>query len=375
MTRLVDPVAVVLGTRPEAIKLAGIVRGLGDRAWVIHTGQHYDAVLGGDVLADVGFPAPHVHLAVGGSSRGVQIGAALQELDAHLAEVAPAAVVVQGDTNATVAAALAANARDLPLVHVEAGLRSFDRAMPEEHNRVVVDHLADLCCAPTEVAAGYLRNEAIPAERIVVTGNTVVEAVADLLPDPAPRQVLVAALGLVPDGYLVATIHRPENTDDPAVVARILVALADAGLPVVLPLHPRTRHRLEAFGLGSLLDPLVVVDPLPPRDFLALAAEARGWVSDSGGLQEEASVLRKPLVVVRRSTERPEVLGTFAHLVAPGADLLPAVRRLVVDPSWARSLASLPCPYGDGTASDRILEELARLTQQTRPLAPVPTLA
>ncbi len=355
-------VAVVLGTRPEAIKLVELVDGLGPAAWIVHTGQHYDPVLGDDVLASVGFPDPHVRLDVGGATRGRQIGRGVAELDDLLRAQAPRAVVVQGDTNATVAAALAANACEIPVVHVEAGLRSFDRAMPEEHNRVVVDHLSDLCCAPTTTAAAHLRREGLAEERIVVTGNTVVEAVVRLLPPPSERSALrVAVAPTVAGRFVLATFHRPENVDDPATLALVLDALAALDVPVVVPLHPRTRARIEAHGLNGALAALTIVAPLPPRTFLALAAEAALWISDSGGLQEEASVLKRPVVVVRRSTERPEVLGTFADLVAPGPELIEAAAARLADVTLADRLAAVPCPYGDGTASATIVERISTL--------------
>lgn len=257
-------VAVVLGTRPEAIKLADLVHLLGARAWVLHTGQHYDAALGDDVLASVGFPPPDEVLDVGGASRGEQIGRATTLLDARFREQRPAGVVVQGDTNATLAGALAANANDVPVVHVEAGIRSHDRAMPEEHNRV----------SWTTWLSGAARRRR-----------------------PAWRTSLRRA-------------------------------------------------------------------PLPPRQFLALSAEATVWVSDSGGLQEEASILKRPVVVVRRSTERPEVLGSFAELVGPEG-VASAVQRWLDDDRARAQLHELPSPFGDGRASERINAIVTELTGGT----------
>jgi len=170
-------VVVVLGTRPEIIKLGHIIRLLGSAASIVHTGQHFNTGLSQVFLDAFGLPAPNAVLGVGGARRGVQIGRIVEKLDGFLRTNSPDAIVVQGDTNSAVAGALAANACDIPLVHVESGLRSFDRRMPEEHNRVVADHLADLCCAPTEVNRSNLRDEGIPEDRIVVTGNTIVEAV------------------------------------------------------------------------------------------------------------------------------------------------------------------------------------------------------
>ncbi|NAZ75753.1 UDP-N-acetylglucosamine 2-epimerase (non-hydrolyzing) [Kineococcus sp. T13] len=350
-----------MGTRPEAIKLAEVVRRLGAAGLLVHTGQHYDAAMWSDVTAQLGFGAEPLALGVGGSSRGQQLGAAVAALDTTFARHRPSAVVVQGDTTAALAGALAANAADLPLVHVEAGLRSFDRRMPEEHNRVLIDHLADLCCAPTPTAVANLRAEGVADERILLTGNTVVESVQQLLPAPEERERIVTGLGL-PRRFLLLTLHRPENTDDPRVLRQVLAELGEVaaeGLPVVFPVHPRTLARLRAAGLGELLDAFTTIAPQPPAQFLALQAAARLVVSDSGGVQEEVSVLKKRLVVVRRSTERPEVVGTFATLVPAGVRLAAAVRSaLAEDPA---ALAALPSPYGDGSASRVVVESIVKL--------------
>jgi UDP-N-acetylglucosamine 2-epimerase (non-hydrolysing) len=356
-------VAVIYGTRPEIIKLGGVVRRLGRDALLIHTGQHFDATMSDDVAEHVGMPVPDVRLEVGGLARAGQIAAALRGLDDVLAGRHVSAVVVQGDTNATVAGALAANARGLPLVHVEAGLRSHDRAMPEEHNRVVTDHLADLLCAPTPEAVANLAREGIRGEHVALTGNTVVEAVRAMLPAPAHRAALLDSLGLSPTRYVLATVHRPENTDDPCTLATILEQLATLPLEVVLPLHPRTAAATRRHGLEPLLGGLRVLDSLGPRTFLGLAAEAAVLVSDSGGLQEECTVIGRPLVVVRRSTERPESMAEFARLAPGGRGLARAVREILAEgPALLDRLAGLPSPYGDGTASDRIVTAIAGLT-------------
>jgi UDP-N-acetylglucosamine 2-epimerase (non-hydrolysing) len=285
----------------------------------------------------------------------------LEQLGALFAERRPAAVVVQGDTNTASAAAQAAQYAGAPVVHVEAGLRSFDRAMPEEINRCVVGVLADLHCAPTSQAARNLQAEGIPSGRIILTGNTIVEATQAMAPDPVTAQSIAARHGLARDGYVLATIHRPENTDDPARLAAILGELAKLGPPVVLPLHPRTRNAVARHGLGAALDRLVVIPPADHRTFLALAQLARLIVSDSGGVQEECTVLKRPLIVVRNSTERPEsVEAGFAHLVQPGAAIGDVGRRLLADTGLTERLAQIPCPFGDGRASERISAQVRR---------------
>ena len=273
----------------------------------------------------------------------------------------PAAVVVQGDTNTASAAAQAGNYAGAPVVHVEAGLRSFDRKMPEELNRCVVGVLADLHCAPTERAVANLRAEGVPADRIALTGNTIVEATIGMMPDEAAARAIVCGMGAEPGEYILATIHRPENTDDPERLGTILDELSKLGLPVVIPLHPRTRLAAQRHGLAAELDRLRLVPPVDHRTFLGLARFARIIVSDSGGVQEECTVLKRPLIVIRNSTERPESIEAgFAHLVRPGPAIGSIGRQLINDAGLAERLARLPCPFGDGKASQRITACLQR---------------
>ncbi|MEU9617935.1 MULTISPECIES: non-hydrolyzing UDP-N-acetylglucosamine 2-epimerase [unclassified Streptomyces] len=370
-------VAVVLGTRPELVKLAPVVHRLGPAARLIHTGQHWDDAMSGRFLQELGLPEPEVLSSIGGTSRAVQIGRSLEQLDALFAADRPAAVVVQGDTNATLAGALAANARAVPLVHVEAGLRSHDPAMPEEHNRVLVDAISDVLCAATPENRANLLAEGIGADRIAVTGNTVVEAVRSHLPEAAERTALLDRHSIAPDRYVLATVHRPENTDDTATLRTVLTeltALATDEVPVLLPLHPRTRARIEAERLGHLLDGIQVLEPLGYGEFLALARHAALLISDSGGIQEECTVLGRPLIVVRRSTERPESMAHFAHLVTPGPEIGRLARhRLAEGRQGLRRLAALPSPYGDGRAAERIARLAASLV--ARAAGPATALA
>ncbi|WP_371481994.1 non-hydrolyzing UDP-N-acetylglucosamine 2-epimerase [Kitasatospora sp. NBC_00315] len=352
------PVAVVLGTRPEIVKLARVVLGLGDRGRLVYTGQHYDDTLSGSHFRGMGLPEPRLRLAgIGGMSRGRQIGAMISALTQAFEADPPRAVIVQGDTNSTSAGAQAAQYCGIPVVHVEAGLRSRDRAMPEEINRQVTGALADLHCAPTAVAADNLRAEGVPEERIALTGNTIVEAVADSLPRPEHSRALLRRYGLTDGGFVLATLHRPENTDDPARLGAILTELGGLGLPVLFPVHPRTLHRAEEYGLRRRLAALGAVDPVDHSTFLGLARHARLLVSDSGGVQEECTVLKKPLIVLRNSTERPEAVDAgFATLLRPGPRLGPVARALIADTTLPARLATRPSPYGDGHAAERIVE-------------------
>jgi UDP-N-acetylglucosamine 2-epimerase (non-hydrolysing) len=358
--------AVVFGTRPEIIKLVGIARLLGTEGCLIHTGQHDSFEMARSFLDELQFGAPDVQLSVGNQSRGRQIGEAVRELDEYFEACRPSVVVVQGDTNTALAGALAANAREIPLMHVEAGLRSRDRAMPEEHNRMLTDHLADLCCAPTDVAKDNLEAEGIGAERVVVTGNTVVDTVLERLPSDDDRRALLAKRGLESNSYVLATFHRPENVDEREPLQTVLEELGSLPLPAVLPLHPRTADRARTFGLSAQLSRIRVTDPLGYTEFLALAAEAAVLVSDSGGLVEEASVLKRPIAVVRRSTERPEVQGTFAELVTAGPAIGNQVSRWLEDlDAHHKRLAEIPTPYGDGQASARCVAAMRRAVAQT----------
>jgi len=361
-------IAIVLGTRPELIKLSVLLRMLGPAAETVHTGQHYEPVLTLEALGGGRAPSPHVQLDSGGLSRGEQIATVVCELTRRWAIQPPGVVVVHGDTNATLAGALAANADGLPLVHVEAGLRSLDRRMPEEHNRIVVDHLADLNCAPTLGNVANLAREAVPAERMALTGNTIVEALAAARRDRSGADRLLAHLD-ARERFVLATLHRPENVDDREQLRLVLGELSGLSLPVVLVLHPRTRERIQRFGLGQLLEKLRVTGPLAYPVFLALADRARLLISDSGGLQEEASVLKQHLVVLRRSTERPEALGTFATLLPdPTALRDTAAQRLS---AGRECLRHVPSPFGDGSASARILEAIRCLVSKGAP-SPVP---
>jgi UDP-N-acetylglucosamine 2-epimerase (non-hydrolysing) len=350
-------ISVIVGTRPEIVKLAPVIRLLGQDAELIHTGQHEDQELSGAFLAGASLTTQRALSGICRQPRHVQVGRIIEQLGDLLAESPPAAVMVQGDTNTVSAAAQAAQYTGIPVIHVEAGLRSFDRAMPEEINRCLAGLLADRHCAPTEQAVANLRAAGVPASKIILTGNTIVEATQEALPPSAQACQIVARLGAEPGGYVLATIHRPENTDDPARLEAILAELSKLGLPVLFPLHPRTRAAAERHHLTAAMDRLRILPPADHRTFLALASQARLLVSDSGGVQEECTVLKRPLIVVRNSTERPEsVAAGFAHLVRPGPQIGDLGRRLIADLELPRRLAALPCPFGDGTASQRIAD-------------------
>ncbi|MCZ7533587.1 MAG: UDP-N-acetylglucosamine 2-epimerase (non-hydrolyzing) [Acidimicrobiia bacterium] len=360
------PIAVVLGTRPEIIKLAKIVELLGDDAHLIHTGQHYDDNLSQSFFTEFGMRPPDTVIGIGGQSRGQLVGNATLALDELFSTLKPSAVVVQGDTNSVMAGAIAANANSIPLVHVEAGLRSFDRRMPEEHNRVVTDHLSDLCLAPTDLNVTQLKSEGIADDRVVKTGNPIVEAVGRLMPSAEERASLLEQFSVEREQFVLATIHRPENVDTPETLDVVLRALAGLNMPVLFPMHPRTRQRVEAFRLEALAEKLIVVEPIGYRDFIGLGAESLLIVSDSGGIQEEVSVYKRPAVVIRRSTERQEVEGTFVRRFEAGPELANQLAEEIgAAPRRSMELAELPSPYGDNHAPEMCVAAIRALVGGT----------
>lgn len=346
---------IVLGTRPEIIKTSHVARLLSASCQIVHTGQHEDHELAGAFLSAAGITSSATLCGISGESRHIQIGRMIEKLGAYFAVQRPSVVIVQGDTNSANAGAQAANYTGIPVIHIEAGLRSHDRAMPEELNRQVISVLADVHCAPTPLAVANLRAAGIPAEKIVLTGNTIVEAIAEMTPEPAAAVAIALRYGAEAGAYVLATIHRPENTDDAGNLQVILEQLGKLGLPVLVPLHPRTRQAVRQHGLGGCLDRLTILPPVDHETFLGLASQARLLISDSGGIQEECTVLKRPLIVVRNSTERPEAIESgFAWLVRPGPRIGELGRDLLADDALLTRLTNVPSPFGDGRASERI---------------------
>lgn len=370
---LCESVTLVVGTRPEIIKTAGVIHELGSLAQVVHTGQHYDDSMSAVFWSDYRLPAPALIMnGIGGMPRPVQMASIMNGLVEEFQRNRPALVVVQGDTNTAAAGAQAAYLCGIPVAHIEAGLRSRDRAMPEEINRRLVGVVADRHYAPTAEAASNLLCEGVETDRIRITGNTVVEATYATLPEQQQRYKLLADFGLTPGEFILATIHRPENTDHPERLTDVLEALGGLPLPVVFPMHPRTRSAIDRHDLHPLPRQLRVVEPLAHPQFLALAAEARLLISDSGGLQEETTVLKRPLVVVRQSTERPEAFDAgFAKLATNALQLERWAHTLLGDSLLMETLAHTPSPYGDGSASKRIAADLRQLVAQSGSRRPV----
>jgi UDP-N-acetylglucosamine 2-epimerase (non-hydrolysing) len=346
----------VVGARPQFVKLAPVAAAMaaaGHEHVIVHTGQHYDARMSDVFFADLAIPAPDVHLGVGSGSHGVQTGGMLAAMDAVLDQHRPDWVLVYGDTNSTLAGAVSAVKLHLPVAHLEAGLRSFNRRMPEEHNRVLTDHAADLCLAPTEVAMEHLATEGL-AERAVLVGDVMTDVclqVRDAVaggPVPLPEGVDPAA------DYVVSTIHRAENTDDPQRLREIVGALAGLPVPVVLLAHPRLVARCAEFGVDLAAGNLRTAPPLPYPDMVAAVVAARAVVTDSGGLQKEAYLLGTPCTTLRGETEWPETLVDGWNALLPGLEDLAGTALRPV-PAAERGH-----PYGDGQAARTVVEVLAK---------------
>ena len=301
-------VVYVVGARPNFVKMAPVVEEMRSRApqlrhVVVHTGQHYDREMSDIFFQDLGLPEPDYLLGVGSGSHGSQTGRALERIEEVLMQVRPQVVVVPGDVNSTLAAAVAAVKLGIDVAHLEAGLRSFDRTMPEEINRLLVDQISRWCFTHSPEAEVNLAAEGIPAERVFFAGNTMIDTLVRVRPRIA-ASTIHSRLGVERRGYLLVTLHRPALVDGPAFVP-VMEALADLArdLPVVFPMHPRTRSRLPEHLVET--PGLRLVDPVGYVDFLALEADAAGALTDSGGVQEETTFLRVPCFTLRENTERP----------------------------------------------------------------------
>lgn len=344
----------IVGARPQFVKLAPIAHALaaqGHDHVIVHTGQHYDAKMSDVFFEDLGIPAPDVHLGVGSGSHGVQTGAMLSALDAVVLEHDPDWVLVYGDTNSTIAGALSAVKLHYPLAHLEAGLRSFNRRMPEEHNRVLTDHAADLCLAPTEVALGHLTDEGL-GERAIVTGDVMTDV---CLATAAKVRGLDPQLpaGVAAGEYVLATIHRAENTDDAARLAAIIDGLAALPHPVVLTAHPRLVAKAAQHGIDLTRGSLHTIPPLDYPAMVNAVIHARAVVTDSGGLQKEAFLLRTPCTTVRTETEWTETVDLGWNVLAGDlGHLTETVDRPAPPPTDA-------APYGDGSAAATTVRALA----------------
>jgi UDP-N-acetylglucosamine 2-epimerase (non-hydrolysing) len=351
----------VVGARPNFVKMAPLIRALesegGMDQYVVHTGQHYDRKLSGDL----DFPEPDAYLAIGSGTHAEQTGRTMIAIERLLKRVVPSLVVVAGDVNATLAASLAAAKLQVPVAHLESGLRSFDWTMPEEINRVLTDRLSRLLLTHSPEAETNLRSEGIPAERVHYVGNTMIDSLLDNR-DRASRRRCWEQHGLSEGGYILATLHRPSNVDDRGRLSRILKALQKLSerAPIIFPIHPRTRAGLDGI-LGRVSRPrnLMFTEPLGYIDFLSMEFGAAAILTDSGGVQEEASALGVECFTLRPNTERPITIAKGTnHLIGEDPE---AIERIPVETCAARRDISIP--LWDGDAGSRAATVLTRFVE------------
>lgn len=348
MNKSVDVVSVV-GARPQFVKLAPIARAFtssGLKHSVVHTGQHYDEKMSDSFFKEFGIPEPDVNLGIGSSSHGVQTGAMLAELDGIFEQISPKSVLVYGDTNSTAAAALSAAKMGIPVLHLEAGLRSFNRGMPEELNRIVTDHLSDVCLAPSQEAVKNLATEGLK-DRTCYVGDVMVDVcyqTRDSLEETGLN-------GFLNSEYYLSTIHRPDNTDSAQRLESVISALAGLEHPVVLAAHPRLVAKAASFSVSLDREGIHLVDPLSYREIVAGALGSRGVITDSGGLQKEAYLLGVPCTTIRPETEWVETLDSGWNVLCNDVGLL---RDVAYRDSPLHD--TLKFPYGRGDASENVAQ-------------------
>jgi len=348
-------VLTVLGARPQFIKAAPVSRALrrSHEEFLVHTGQHYDDAMSDLFFRQLGIPAPDVNLEIGSGAHGAQTGAMLAGIEAVAIEQRPDRLLVYGDTNSTLAGALAGAKLHIPIAHVEAGLRSYDRRMPEEVNRVVTDHLSDLLLCPGQVAVGNLAREGI-AKGVHVVGDVMFDAFCDHLETALGTCTVLGDMGLEPGSYQLLTAHRAENVDDPGALARIMRGVDDSGCQVVFPVHPRTRAAMRGAGLEP--GPNVrLIDPVGYLEMLVLEHGAQAIVTDSGGVQKEAYFAGRPCITLRDTTEWTETVACGWNVLV-GTDP-PAIAEAM---RTFRPTGGRPQLFGDGRAAERIVDCLGQ---------------
>lgn len=361
-------IVVVVGARPNFVKAAPVVSALRDHKGVdvvlLHTGQHYDRQLSDSFIEHLGLPEPDHHLGVGSGSHAEQTAAVLVGVERVLTDRRPDAIVVVGDVNSTLGAALAAAKLGVLVVHLESGLRSRDWTMPEEINRVVVDRISDLLLCHCQEAVDNLIAEGATPRRIALVGNTMIDSLFRLLP-AAEQTGVLTRLGLESGRYALVTLHRPALVDDRVRLTAVVHVLAEmsANMPVVFPVHPRTRSRLD--GIGRTVEGLLLVDPLPYLDFIALEARARLVVTDSGGVQEETSVLGVPCLTYRDNTERGVTIGAGTNRLV-GIDPTALRGAIAEELGGGSGVGESSIPLWDGLAGQRAAAEIMSLVAASR---------
>lgn len=353
--------AIILGTRPETIKLASLILACKQRHIpfiIIHTGQHYSYNMDQLFFEELGLPKPdyHLQLSLTSGGQGEQVGKMLMGVEELLQKEKPDVILVQGDTNSVLAGALAAAKLHIPIGHIEAGLRSHDRTMPEEINRIITDHLSTYLFVPTPLARDLALHEGITKTSLVLTGNTIVDAIT-LFKKKALESTFLKKWGLEKQGYILVTAHRAENVDHADKLQNIFTGLQllarETKLPIIYPLHPRTKKFLAAYNL-QVPKEVRLIDPVGFFDFLQAELFARLVLTDSGGVQEETCILGVPSVILRENTERPETLTVGSSVLAgtdPQKILSSSLAMLTTKKTWQQ-------PFGDGKAGKRILDYL-----------------
>jgi UDP-N-acetylglucosamine 2-epimerase (non-hydrolysing) len=357
----------VVGARPNFMKVAPIVAAMNQRPLeflplVVHTGQHYDAAMSEMFFRDLDLPQPDIYLGVGSGSHALQTATVMQLFEPVVISEKPDWVLVVGDVNSTLACALVCAKLEVKVAHVEAGLRSGDRTMPEEINRLLTDQIADLLLTPSQDANENLLKEGIPAKRIRLVGNVMIDSLRRNL-QRAQESPIKEQLGVVQRCYAVLTLHRPSNVDDPATFVRILDALEiiTQSLPVIFPVHPRTRKAILELGLSGRIEKmrgLRLIDPLGYLDFLGLYSAARFVLTDSGGIQEETTALGIPCLTLRENTERPITVEMGTNTVV-GTDPRRITEAATAALDGSSKQGSVP-PLWDGHTAERIVDELVR---------------
>lgn len=353
----------VVGARPNFMKAAPIIREMAKypnefEQMLVHTGQHYDANMSQVFFDELELPKPDINLDVGSGSHAAQTAQVMLRFEPVLLEYKPDWVVVPGDVNSTMACTLVASKLGYQVAHVEAGLRSFDRTMPEEINRLVTDQLADLLFTPSRDADKHLRHEGIPAEKIHFVGNVMIDTLIRLLPKAADRwSALQQQFGLS-ESYLLVTLHRPSNVDDPAVLAEFIAALTEMSrrIQVVFPVHPRTRSRIAGLGITLSTNNMQLIEPLGYLDFLALQAHASLVLTDSGGVQEETTYLGIPCLTARPNTERPVTItdGTNKLIESDQSVLINAIEMVLNQTKNNMNVPKRRPELWDGATAERV---------------------
>jgi UDP-N-acetylglucosamine 2-epimerase (non-hydrolysing) len=347
-------IAIILGTRPEIIKLSPVIRECQKQGldfFILHTNQHYSENMDKTFFEELHLPTPKYNLGIKESLHGQMIGKMIAGIETILIEEKPDWLLVQGDTNTVLSGAIAANKLGIKVGHVEAGLRSYDRAMPEEINRILTDHISDALFCPTDAQVKILEGEGIAKDKIFLTGNTIVDAVEE------NRKLATNIVSSAPEKYVLLTLHRPSNVDTKDTLSGLITALENVStrldIPLYWPIHPRAQVKIDEFGIKVDPTKIIIVPPVGYLEMIKLESEAELILTDSGGVQEEACILHVPCVTLRDNTERPETINVGANMLYRGNDNLLSNARvmLAVNKTWEN-------PYGDSNTSVRILKHV-----------------